>query len=479
MDSLDERIRRQNPWWAGGSAALASDPHLRSLREAAIRWEPPVLRNLSPEPGHTHTLRGPRQAGKTTSMKRWVQRLLEGGESRVLYFSFDLETEPTALYEVIRRARRLHPAPEGSWFLFLDEVTSVPDWPRGVKHAWDVGLTREDFILLTGSSAHDVRRGAERLPGRRGGGRDFLQLPMSFRDFCRVTELASVPERTLEAPRAIEAEGRKLLREANLHVEQLDRAFETFTSVGGFPAAVADFVGEGAPRAETVRLLWQAIAGDVAKGGRDQVAAAKLLEEVSVALGGPLKWKGAADAMDMKNPVTAREYAEFLAEAFALLIVFFWDTSGGTLRPQKQRKVFLMDPLLAEVPPLLMPGARRPGEAGLIEGAVAVALFRSAAAGLVQSGPVPGSVAYWRSTGGREIDFVVPTEEGRRFPVEVKGDARSRISRARSAIRQSFGRGLIATRTVYDDEVAEIPAVPVSVLLACLSETAERTAAFG
>jgi hypothetical protein len=49
--------------------------------------------------------------------------------------------------------------------------------------------------------------------------------------------------------------------------------------VGGFPAAIRDYKSspERRPQPQTVRMLWTAIAGDVASSGRDQTAAAKLL----------------------------------------------------------------------------------------------------------------------------------------------------------------------------------------------------------
>jgi len=131
----------------------------------------------------------------------------------VLYFSFDLHREPEALYDVVRRAKALHPDAEGPWYLFLDEVTSVPRWQRGVTVAWDQGLTRDDFLLLTGSSAHDVKYGAEQLPGRRGSGADFLHLPMSFRDFCMQVEELPLPAETFDIEGSLGEDGRRLARQ--------------------------------------------------------------------------------------------------------------------------------------------------------------------------------------------------------------------------------------------------------------------------
>jgi predicted AAA+ superfamily ATPase len=480
LATLDEQIISWNPWW-NDPRVFTRDPHVRAFEAAPVQWNPPLLDALPVVLGDTHTLRGPRQAGKTTLAKRIIQRLVNLGETRVLYFSFDLLREPDALYDVIRRARALHPDPDGPWFLFLDEVTSVPQWQRGAKLAWDQGLTRDDFLLLTGSSAHDLKTGAEQLPGRRGYGADFLHLPMSFRDFCTQVEEIPLPVETVPVDGYLRPEGRRLARRLYLHHERLERAFRTYLQVGGFPAAVRDYRTTGKVQPQTLRMLWSAIAGDVARAGRDQTAAAKLLEEVAISLGTPLKWDGAAKSMGMASGHSAREYVEFLSASFSLLTVFFWDLSGGALQPGKQRKVYYVDPVLAGIAPALMPGARRPPEDGMAENAVAVALFRAAAQVLVQADAVPGAVGYWRSSNNRELDFVVPSERhgrGGRIPVEVKGDAESGIGHARLAIQRGFGEGIVASRTVFDAD-GDVPVLPIPVLLAGLSEMPRRDIPMG
>ncbi len=482
MTTLDEQILLWNPWWAD-PAAIGRDPHIRALEAAPVKWMPPLLDALPIVPGDTHSMRGPRQAGKTTIAKLLIRRLLERGERRVLYFSFDLHRDPEVLYDVVRRAKALHPDAEGTWHFFLDEVTSVPQWQRGVKVAWDQGLTRDDFVLLTGSSAHDMKYGAEQLPGRRGNGADFLHLPMSFRDFCMQVEELPLPAETFDIEGSLGNDGRRLARQLHLLSADLQRAFRSYLSVGGFPAAIRDYKSapERRPRPRTIRTLWSAIAGDIASSGRDQTATAKLLEEVAIALGNPLKWEGAAKAMGMANSRTAREYVERLSESFSLLTVFFWDLSGGAPQPSKQRKVYYIDPLIGEIAPLLMPGARRPPADGVVENAVAVGLFRSAARALTQADPVPGVVGYWRSANNREIDFVAPAERrgrGGRIPIEVKGDSDSGIGHARLAIVRAFGEGLVASRNVFDPEGA-VPVIPIPVLLAGLSEAPRRELGLG
>jgi predicted AAA+ superfamily ATPase len=431
----------------------------------------------------THTLRGPRQAGKTTTLKRLIRNLIEKGERRVLYFSFDTVRRANAVGDIVRLAKRIHPTPEGAWHIFLDEITSVPEWEHDVKRCWDSGLTRDDALVLTASSARDLRIGTERLPGRRGRGRDFLQLPMSFRDFCLVQSIA-LPVETVAVEEFLTPQGKRLAAQLYGEGERLQRAFALYMRVGGFPTAVRDAMTSPSRSVDetTVQVLSSVLAGDLTRMRRDPLAGIKLLQQIGRSLGSPLKWSNAAETMTVENPATAREYAELLAEIFVLLTVFFWDIGKQSLEPKKQRKIYLIDPLYAELPRALIPGTSIPAEDGMVENLVAIGLFRSAAATLIQAGAIPGAVGYWRSSDDREIDFVVPRasdlQNPQRFPVEVKGDNATRISHARIAIKRSFKQGIVASRTQFDWN-EDVAVLPVWLLLAGLRENSQRTVALG
>lgn len=54
----------------------------------------------------------------------------------------------------------------------------------------DTGSLEKACVVLTGSNAADLRRGVERLPGRRGGIKapDKILLPLGFREYMRLTD---------------------------------------------------------------------------------------------------------------------------------------------------------------------------------------------------------------------------------------------------------------------------------------------------
>ncbi len=72
--------------------------------------------------------------------------------------------------------------------LFLDEVTSIPGWERGIKRLVDSGELRSVLVVTTGSRATDLRRGAERLPGRKGklARTNYWFTPVAYGEFVRV-----------------------------------------------------------------------------------------------------------------------------------------------------------------------------------------------------------------------------------------------------------------------------------------------------
>lgn len=468
----DSEIRTYNPWWLDPTS-IHRDSDLISLRESSFQWTPPVLHEIPLRPKDTTTLRGPRQVGKTTTVKQLIAELLKRGETRILYFAFDFSRDNRDIPAVIRRAKQIHPAGDGPWFLFLDEITSVPEWTVGVKVAWDQGDSRGDFLLCTGSSARQM--GAEQLVGRRGRGHDYLQLPISFRDYCTGVRGLEVPE-ALGIEEAMTPVGLRRMRELYLQHDALSDALATYALCGGFPQAVSDMVKDHSVASETVRMLWDMVASDIQQAHRDKLVALKLLERVNASLGSSFVWQSAARAMDVSD-VTAKAYAQLLAESFALLIVHHWDLGGGGLETRPPRKVYFIDPLLAAVASQRLRQARQPSEDALLENLVAISLYRCATESLVQAEPLATAVGYWKSRRGHEIDFVVAASaeglKASRLPIEVKGDGKRGLAAARQSIAHSFGRGIIVSRTVFDPDPT-IPTIPAAVFLATLGERTQR-----
>lgn len=55
-------------------------------------------------------------------------------------------------------------------YIFLDEISSVRNWEKGLKYLVDTGALKNATVVLTGSHSIDIKGSIERLPGRRGEG---------------------------------------------------------------------------------------------------------------------------------------------------------------------------------------------------------------------------------------------------------------------------------------------------------------------
>lgn len=473
-----DRLAVSNPWWSDRSA-ITRDRHLRALETSPFRRPLPIVESLRTDAPLVYTLRGPRQVGKTTAAKLLVRRLLEAGIAprRVMYYALDLEDDPGALEAIIRAgmqtARATPPPAMGlpTYYFILDEISAVPGWQQAIKWLRDNTAAAEAFFLLTGSVASDIGAGAERLPGRRGGEAhlDRILMPLSFGEFVAACAPDLAPPRALAPADLVQPDGAAadaLLGNAFL-VGQLNAWLQTYLRVGGYPAAVRDYLTtpEGAVSEATSRQLWDMVAGDVSRFRGDPLKALRLIERVSLDLGSTVSYNRLAAHLGYAVD-TVEDYVRRLGESFQLLTLHFFDLSKGMVAPKKNIKLYPVDPLLMQLPQVMLHSTRLPDTSALVESALALALFRAVELDLMEAFHVPRKLYYWRSersSAEREVDFLVDPM-GARLAFESKYEQHVQGFDA-ATLRRVFGRGALFTRQELhlpggegDDTVARIPA---------------------
>lgn len=472
----DEELVAFNPWWRNPGWS-ASDPHLVALNDQPVRLPASlVLDDVDLGSPATSVLRGPRQVGKSTDLKLLVERALdEGWEPRsIIYLALDLlEDQPVVEFaRSVRRAKELSGA-SNTALLLLDEVTSVSRWQNAVKALWDGGTLRGDVVVCTGSSAIDLQQAAaERLPGRRQGGRDYLALPQSFGSFaCAVdSSIPASPHMAVED--LCSSDGEALLMDMRLHLPALDRAMEKHLVFGGLPAAVAEAAtGALEPSADTKRVMWDSLIREVQRGGASLPAAQALLTRVALALGSQTNWSDLAREMDVPlgrraevgktSHHTLKHYVELLAGGYFLFIGYFWRRGRDTNDLSKNKKLFFADPLIYTVALDRAPGLTR-DPAAAVENAVGLALLRryEPAERLAETFVAPERLHIWKTAAGGEIDFVAGPAK-RLDVVEVKYQAKPGLAAAAAAAKAHPGRPVVlVTRADLDfhDAYARIPA---------------------
>ncbi len=473
MALSDEQILAQNPWWGEGSWA-AGDRQLALLARAPVRLPTELVDAIDLSRAGIHVLRGPRQVGKSTDLKLLVARALaeDHGARSIVYLTLDLiEGQPhAALAETIARAKALANHP-GSSIVLLDEVTGVPRWQTAVKALWDDGTIGEDVVLCTGSSAIDLYKGAaERLPGRRGAGRDHLALPQTFAAFARAIDSSIPPSPRLRIAAIDTPDGQDALHESRLHAPALEHALSLYLQFGGLPAAVAEAAtGAAEPSEQVKRVLYDSLVKEVQRRGASIPAAHALLERVLRSLGSRTDWSRMAREMDVPlgnrrggpSHHTLRDYIELLAGGYFLFILYFWRSGSQTNSLSNEKKVYFADPLLHTIALEHAPGLAANVPA-LIENAVGLALYRNyePPGRLIESFPSPDRLHVWRTARAGEVDFVAgPHRE--LDVVEVKYRRQIDLRGASSVAKAHPGRpAVIATQDqlLFANDYSLVPA---------------------
>jgi predicted AAA+ superfamily ATPase len=476
MPLTDQHVQ-DNPWWSDPTA-IDADYHL-----AQLQAQPLVSQHSIPFDLHTdavYTIRGPRQVGKTTFLKRIVRRLLTEEQvkpRRILYADvggMGLEDHSSladfvaSFSDYVRERNK-----EDRVFVLLDEVTGVSDWGVAIRTLHGRGKLQHMTVIATGSHALDVKRGGERAPGRRGDVDywDWIMMPLSFRDYVALhdpTLIERVPAlQSLDPYTVFETS-----EEVHFVGAAIERMFDRYLLTGGYPYAVsAEHEHEQIPH-HIYRLYRDAIRGELARTGLNERYFRELISWAGhKRLGQEFSWRNASDETGIGSKDTARKYLE-AAEGLFLWHIYYrvLDPTAPREALKSPKKLFPADPFGWHVLASWVRGERQPWSASidrLNDPSTRGDLVESVCADHFRRRFGHFAFYFRDKKGRREIDFALFEDASPRALVEVKYRARNRKKHRQTLTRQ--GGGILATRNHLewypDDGVA---AVPVCYLLASL-----------
>lgn len=339
---------------------------------------------LPVEPG-VILIRGARQLGKSTWLEGAMRDTVrQHGPGSALFLDGDHVADADDLADRLSRLAAAFRDDAPVRRLFVDEITAVPDWSRALKRVIDRGELRRVLVVTTGSRATDLRRGTERLPGRKGrlARTAYLFLPVSYPEFLR-------------------AGGGALG----------DAALATYLVSGGSPLACGELLRSGRIPEWVVETTRDWVQGECARAGRPRRSLVTVMERLHRLGGTPVGQTKLAREAGLANNTVAAGWIEFLSDMLCVGISPAWDHVRRVEVARKPAKYPFVN-LLAAV--AWAPEAPRSAadfsamaperQAVWLEWAVAQELHRRAAlAGATE----PERLPYWQG-GDHEIDFVLP-----------------------------------------------------------------------
>lgn len=366
-------------------------------------------------------LRGARQTGKTTAVRRlgevaprFVELNLERPDDLRLVRACRSADDLVRTLERDRGGSEL----EAGTLLFLDEVQEHPEALQWLRFLYE---DHPELAVVAAGSLLEVRLREER-PSFPVGRVEFQRLePLTFLEFLRASGDERIAHdledvfRTTEPPTE------------SLHLVAMER-FRDFLLVGGLPESVEVWneTRDLASVGRVHRALHQAYSEDLLKyrvGDKTRYLEA-VLAGAPAHYGARFKVRGLAPG-EADRPVT--EALSLLEQAMVLYCAY--PTASRALplvpRPRAARKLLPLDVGLALTELQVRPErlAEQPVES-LLDGRIAEAFV---GVQLLAAHPdAPRSLAFWTREGGvnssAEVDFLVPTPDGV-VPVEVKSGA--------------------------------------------------------
>ena len=457
--NLLERLIFQSPWWRD-KGWQRDDITLKRVKASGFSFRhlpPDLTRPENLPPGSISIIRGPRQVGKTTELKLLVSDLISVGVSpqNIAYYPCDDIIHFRELMDLIQIFARTLQGKEKVGYLLLDEITAVKNWHRAVKSAADSGTLENTYLLLTGSSAIDIKRGYERMPGRRAKGFDRAFLPLSFSQFCKALGI-DCPSESLSRILANETAFSRYEMNATLLKPELVDAFDQYIKWGGFPRVVSDLIGEGEVTVDTLEVYRSVMFSEFEKQRRSVSMFLGLMRKLYDVLGSPVSYNSLTQDTGLRSNVVVQDYLGIFSGAFLGFMVPCVDLTNRRPFPKRERKFYSIDPVLWQI---VTQGAalRTVSEAALAEQVVAVHLVRLLADQWAGLGSLEG-LYYFRSRKGREVDFVFFDSGGTPFGVEVKYQS-SVSGWDEQSVAKGIGRGVLVTRDSFkwNNKVPHIP----------------------
>ncbi len=347
---------------------------------------------IEPVPGKATVCVGVRRCGKSTYMLQVIQSLLDKGVLRenILYINFfddrlhDLQHE--GLGTIIDAYYSLYPEKKNTEkvYCFFDEIQAIPDWEPFIDRLM---RTENCEIYITGSSAHLLSR--EIATQMRGRALSWEMFPFSFKEYLDY--------------QGIQISGH--LSTKNRYLVQ--KTFENYWVTGGFPetAGLSQNLGIKVRQEYYHAILFRDLVErhDISHPKAVTDLAHRLID-TTASLYSINNLTGYLQSLNHKAPKSAvSAYVEWFEDAYFMFTARVFDASL-TRSKAAPKKIYCIDhALVTSVSSGILLNTGH-----LLENMVFIALRR-----------LSSSVYYYKTKNGREVDFIIQTQDRTRTLVQV------------------------------------------------------------
>ncbi|HXW52617.1 MAG TPA: AAA family ATPase, partial [Myxococcota bacterium] len=341
-------------------------------------------------------IRGARQYGKSTWLEEKIAAtIIEFGPGSSLYLNGDAIASAEVLTQQIRVLAQMFEKKARRKRLFIDEITAIVGWEKALKLVIDAGELRDVLVVTTGSKATDLRRGSERLPGRKGRLKrsSYIFTPISYAEFAKNC-LPILGKQTLAA----------------------------YVLSGGSPIACKELAETQMIPEYVTELTSDWVLGEITASGRTRSSLLSVLKTLYRFGTNPIGQSKLAREAGLANNTVAQGYIALLQDLLCVIPAYPIDTNKNQPIWRKQCKYHFINTLVATAwhPKAFRSAAELEGlemeQGQMLEWIVAQELWRRQC--IKGENPVPEELYFWESD-KHELDFVLSQNQF----IEVKRGA--------------------------------------------------------
>ncbi|WP_457558206.1 ATP-binding protein [Candidatus Harpocratesius sp.] len=334
-------MERYNPWWIG-----EEDENFQNWQQKQIKWVPDIIKKITLEPFSLHFLTGPRQVGKTTTLKILIHNLLENGENphNILYYPCDELINFQELGEILDIFISNQISRNSSIsIIILDEITFVKEWWRAIKSRIDQNLFKKSILIITGSSSIELLKEKERFPGRRGNGQDYLLLPLSFQEYSSLF-LKDLVISSFNSSLTVE----QIIQPNFIYKNRIQALFQDYLKTGGFPIPIQNYFNLKKIQMSTKRTYLDWIRGDLLKFKKNETYMKEIFKYLLESRVSPISWLSISKNTSINSPHTVYAYIETLANLY-LLNILYLISPEKQIKYRKNKKIHFIDPFIVKI----------------------------------------------------------------------------------------------------------------------------------
>ncbi len=359
MDLL--KLQKQNPWWETPHR-IEEDLKIQELNKSAVKWTPRLLKHIDLEKNAVYSIRGPRQVGKTTTLKIMIRDLLKTkNNANIFYYACDDIKDYVQLGDILETYYEwIRSQNNERAYIFLDEISYVKEWQRAVKHFIDAKGNHNLTMILTGSHILDLKRSTERLPGRvgekEGVSTNKILLPMKFAEYVELRNpeiyeqvkkwnLHEHSTRNDDFQKLLEGKIPKSAWDLSRLSLALDKLLDEYLLTGGILLAVNEYHNTGRISSQIYDLYTKQITGDITRAGREEKTAKLILGSIIKKMGTPTSWNGIRTENGIASSPTVEQYAHILQDIFVISICYKIELNGEE-NPASNKKLYFINPFI-------------------------------------------------------------------------------------------------------------------------------------